>query len=33
MNTSVNVSNDIFHGGCEIISVTNNVHKVLGYSS
>lgn len=33
INTSVNVSSDIFHGGCEMISVTNNVHKILGYSS
>ncbi len=33
INTSVNVSNDIFRGGCEIISVTNNVYKVLGHSS
>ena len=33
INTSVNVINDIFHGGCEIVSVTNNVYKVLGYSS
>lgn len=33
INTSVNLSHDIFHGGCEIISVTNNLHKVLGYST
>lgn len=33
LNTSVNITRDIFHGGCEIVSVSNNVHKVLGYSS
>ena len=33
MNTSVNSTTDIFHGGCEIVSVSNNVDKVLGYSS
>jgi PAS domain S-box-containing protein len=33
INSSLNVVNDIFHGGCEIVSVTSNVYKVLGYAS
>ena len=32
-NVAVNRTNDIFHGGCTVISVTSNVFKILGYTS